>query len=312
MRVIIPHNITDAMLLMSSVPEPDTGEPAAYNPATTYSLGQTVFVAATHKIYESLVNSNLNNYPPDEPQGDADNPPTKWLEIKSTNKWDIFDYARNTKTTSNSPYIFTLQAGVRSDSIALLGLEADSAMIEVLVGTEVKYTRTINLSTRVVTNWYEYFFANFGQLPSLVLFDLPVYSQAIIRVTLSGIAPTVKLGACVIGRFEELGDPQYGASLDSINYSKIENTFDGRTQLLKRNNVPETTQDLFSSVSRINKIRDVRDALNATPAVWVGITDPENAYYESFIILGIYTQMSIKAFGANEVQTNLTIREIIK
>lgn len=313
MRVIIPHSISDAALIASSVPEPDAGEPAAYNAGSTYSLGQTCYVAATHKIYESLINSNLGNYPPDEPQGDANNDPTKWKEIKSTNKWDIFDYARNTKTTAPEPYTFSLQTGVRSDSIALLGLEADSANIEVLLGAEIKYTRTINLSTRIVTNWYEYFFSDFGQLPSLVLFDLPVYSQAIIRVTLNAISGNVKLGACVIGRYEELGSPQYGASLNAINYSKIEVNFDGTTQLLKRNTVPEISQELYADVSRVNKIREVRDKLPATPAVWIGITDTENAYYESFIILGIYTkQFEIQAFSATEVKTNLTIAEIIK
>ena len=57
LKVIPPVTITDSILLSSSVPETDY---AAWNSGTTYSIGNRVILTSTHKIYESLQNSNLN------------------------------------------------------------------------------------------------------------------------------------------------------------------------------------------------------------------------------------------------------------
>lgn len=314
MIVIDPHPISDAMFVASSVPEPDTsaGETTAHNMATTYALGATVYVAAMHKVYESLINSNIGHYPPDEIQGDADNPPTKWQELKSTNKWDILDYARNTTTITTSPYTFSLKPNKRFNSMALLGLEADAAIIEVVVDGQVKYSETVNLSTRVVNNWFNYFFAEFGRKSSLVRFNLPTWTQAQINITLLSNDGIVKLGAAILGTSEYIGDAQYGAVRDAINYSKITNSFDGKTQLLKRNSVPQITAKLFAPKSLSNKLLAIANKLNASPAVYVGVENSDDVFFESFLMLGVYTQFPIQAYGPNEIQIDLTIKEIIR
>ena len=68
MRVIRPVIITDAMLISSTVAEPDVApdaaaDPAAYSAGTTYALADRASLAATHRIYESLQAGNTGNSP---------------------------------------------------------------------------------------------------------------------------------------------------------------------------------------------------------------------------------------------------------
>lgn len=83
MDFIKPIKITDNELISSTIPETDYVEWAS---GTTYSAGTRVIVTAQgiHKVYESLVGSNLGNYPPTDIT-------SKWLEIGATNRWKAFD-----------------------------------------------------------------------------------------------------------------------------------------------------------------------------------------------------------------------------
>jgi len=86
MYVIEPVTVTDTILTSSDIVEDDYAE---YNAGTTYGDGNTIMVTDTgiHKIYESLLASNLNHYPPDNLTGVT----PWWLEISATNKWKAFD-----------------------------------------------------------------------------------------------------------------------------------------------------------------------------------------------------------------------------
>lgn len=306
--VITPVTITDAMLTSSSVPEPDTGE-TAWAVGTTYALAARAY--KNHIMYESLIAGNLGNDPALETQNDPDNPPTKWLEVGRTNRWEMFNLTRNAQTVYASPHTVVITPGKRINSLGISGLEnVDNVSITVTSGATTVYSNTENLNTRDVTSYYDYCFAPFSTRPSFVKFDLPPYTDAVISVTLSATSGLVKCGAFVIGNSTNIGDVQYGAESDVLNFSRIDRAFDGTIQLLPRRSVPKTIQQVFADKSLVNKIRNLRTALNAVPAVWAGLDQTDDEYFEPLLIFGIYKRFSINLDHPTAIITSLEIEEL--
>jgi len=305
MRVIPPLEITDGRFTSSTIAEPDAGE-AAWVAATSYTVGQVVIRTATHRKYENLIAGV-----------DATNPesaPTRWLDVGPTNKWAMFDTLRNSATSKAATFTVVITPGQRVDSIALLGMAATSVVISMTSvggGGTVYNSGTINLNTREVLDWYDYFFDPFTTQPSLILFDLPPYSDGIITVTLSNSGGNAECGACVIGTNFYLGGVQYEAENDVLNFSSVTRDFAGGTAtMIQRRNVPKTIQSIFSDKARVNAIRDLRDELNAIPAVWSGLDDDTDEYFEALLILGFYKKFSINLRYPQHAIISLELEEI--
>ena len=309
-RVITPLTITDARLTSSSIAEPDAGE-AVWNIATGYTLGQRVYLASNHILYENVMaTTNTGNNPAVEVQNDPDNVPVKWLEIGRTNRWSMFNLLRTTQSVATSPMTVVLTPALRVDSIGLFGIDAGSVTVSMVSGVDTVYTATENLNTRQITDWFEYFFEPFSTKESFVRFDLPPITDAVTTVTLSSTTGTVKLGSLALGNQTSIGDVQYGASSDVINFSKISRAFDGTAQLLQRRSIPRNVTNIFADKSITDKLRLLRRELNAVPAVWAGIDQTDDDYFESLLILGIYTKFTINLDHPDATIVNLEIEEI--
>jgi hypothetical protein len=306
-RVITPLPIDDDVFVSSTIDEPDTGE-TAWDNTTSYSVGDVVYYT-NHKVYESLINSNLDNEPDLEIQNDPDQPPTNWLELGYTNRWKMFDLLRNVKSESTSPVEVVLAPGVRINSIGLFGLEADSVTIQMHVGSGEIYSYTETSRTRFVENWTQYFFDEFEPRPSLARFDLPMVSTATITVTLES-ASTVKLGSLVIGNNLIIGEVQYGAESDELNFSRIERAFDGTSLLLPRRSIPKIITRVFAEKSQIPAIRLLRQKLNAVPAVWAGLDQEDDEYFEPLLVLGVYKRFSFNLDYPDQAVIDLEVEEI--
>lgn len=282
----------------------DVGEVyAEYAGGTTYAAGDIVQVAATHLVYESLVGSNLGNAVTDA---------TKWLEIGPTNKWKMFDLLRNTQSTQPGAMTVVLTPGERINSLALFGLVANAVTITVtsVFGGGTVYTRTVDLNEREVFDWYDYFFADFSTQPTVVDFELPPYSDAVITVTITATSGNVSCGGLVIGNYVYLGTTKAAAESDVLNFSSVTRDDFGNSEMVQRRNVPKTNQDVVCDKSRVNSIRAVREALNAVPAVWSGLDDDSHGYFESLFILGYYRRFSINLAYAENAVISLELEEV--
>ena len=86
MKVIPPVDITDALLVGSTVPELDataTGDglgATIWAPGTTYAAGARVVRLQTHRVYESVDNGNLGNVP----ENTLGTTPAKWPRNNGT------------------------------------------------------------------------------------------------------------------------------------------------------------------------------------------------------------------------------------
>lgn len=273
-----------------------------YAGGTTYALADRVIDATNHLIYESLAGSNTGNALTDT---------TKWLLIGPTNKWALFDLLRNSATVVPLSMGFSITPGVRIDSITLAGLVGNFAAVSVTVDAVEVYYHNENLNTRRVNGWYEYFFIPFSTKESFSLFDLPPYANGIISVGITATSGNVECAACVVGSFVYIGDIQYSAVSDVLNFSSVTRDFAGGTAtMIQRRNVPKTIQELMVAKSLVNRVRDLRDSLNASPAVWAGIDDNDSDYFESILIIGFYKQFSINIAHPEHAVISLELEEI--
>lgn len=275
---------------------------AAYNGATTYALGDTCQDNTNHLIYESLEAGNVGNALTDT---------SKWLEIGKTNPWAMFDLLRNTATSQPGSITVVLTPGERVDSIALLGVVANSVSITITSDAVTVYTLSESLNTRESFGWYDYFFRPITTRPSLIRFDLPPYTNAVITVTLAADTGNAECGACVIGTSEYLGRVLAEAESDVLNFSSVTRNAFGDSQLVPRRNVPRTQQQIIADKSRVNRIRTLRDSLNATPAVWSGLDDLDSdGYFEAVLILGIYKRFTINLRHPQHAAISLELEEV--
>ena len=280
---------------------------AAYNAGTTYAIGDTV--SANHRVYESLTAGNLGNPLPVLPEKET----THWFDIGATNKYAGFDLSRNTQTVGASPQTFTVTPGQRINTIGLLGLVANQAVISatsVFGGGTVYGPVTIDLNTRQVLDGYDYAFEPFSTQPSIALFDIPPYSDIIVTVTLSSTSGNVKYGSAVFGTYVYLGNANYGALNSELNFSTVDRTIDGESILIPRRSVPQNKQDVTVPSHRANKVRSARTALNAKPALWTGIDDGTTEWFDALTILGVYTAFDITVDANDHGTIRLEIEEI--
>lgn len=303
MKVIPPITITAGMLTSSTATEP-SGSETAWVSAGTYAAGDLRIRTATHRIYECLVgHTGVTTLP----EVDA----TNWLDVGPTNKWAMFDTLRNSTTEVASPFTVVITPGMRVDSLALMGCVADSATITMTVSAVPVYTTTQSMLLYTPLDWYDYFFGTIGQKPSLVLFDLPPYSNGVITVTLTRASGNVECGALVLGTGVDIGTVLTQATSGALNFSTVTRDDFGNSTLVPRRTVPKTEQTLHATKAMVDVLRAVRTALNAVPAVWSGLDDAnEDGYFEALLILGIYKEFSITLDGSQYVRVNLQLEEI--
>jgi hypothetical protein len=167
-----------------------------------------------------------------------------------------------------------------------------------------------DLNTRQVADAYDYAFEPFSTDTARVVFDVPPISDVVITVTLSATAGNVKLGGIVVGTYIYIGEAQYEAGNDGLNFSTISRDLYGNATLVKRRTLPKTSQQLVLPSYRVNKAMAARVLLNATPALWTGLDDASEYYFDMLTILGVYKQFEIKARNMDKAVINLELEEI--
>ena len=208
MKVILPVELTDAMIVSSTVPEPDTanGE-AAFNPTTHsgvgYGTGAEV-VHTDHYVYQRLA--------PGGPGGPFP-PGTGWLRLRPTRRFAMFDGALGTRTTATGTLTVVLDAGACTGIFLgqLLGTQLVVQVHDTPGGTLV-YTRTISLELSHVGSWLEYFTAPFVQRSTVMLTDLPFYGTQRMTITITG-SGTVGCDLCVPGKVRTIGSTEIGVQV---------------------------------------------------------------------------------------------------
>lgn len=277
--------------------------------ANTFNVSATAGGAAINTsgsqsgVHTAIANPNIGN-PPAIDLG------TNWIDNGPTNAWAMFDLLRNTKTFQTSPLTVVLTAGVRYNSLALLGMTADSVTVTKTTAGVTVYSVTQSLSTREAVDWYGYFFNDFSTDPSFLKFDLPPFSDGVLTVTFTRASGLVSCGGLVIGNFVDLGLTQYEAESDRRNFSSINRDIFGNATLIQRRTVPQVNQTIWFDKTNTKTLLDLANLLNAVPAVWTSLDQDDLGYFEAFLILGVFLQFTLDASMPEKGKLTLRVEEI--
>lgn len=302
MRVIPPITITTALLTSSTAAEPGPGE-TAWNAATNYAIGQRAIRTTTHRVYEAAAAGIDAGLP--------ENTPARWTDVGPTNRFAMFDLARNSATVAPSSITVVITPGKRINAIAALGLVASNIDIMMTSGGLTVYSHSQSLTSRSTSGWYEYFYGEFGVNPSVIRFDIPAITNGVITVTLTATTGNVQCAALAVGTGVDIGKTLANPRNDALNFSRIERDAFGNSILRPRRTAPKTSQTMLIDKARVNKLIALRETLNAVPAIWSGADDQSSdGYFDALLILGIYKQFVFDLTHPEHAIVTLELEEI--
>ena len=298
MQIIKPVTVTDSILTSSNITEDDYAQWAV---GTTYNVGNKVIVLSTHRIYESLVGSNLGNDPTTDDG-------TNWLNIGATNRWKAFDQKIGDPVTNLNTIEYVLSdAASNVTSVALFGLEGISANVTVTDDTEGEvYNQTVSLiDNRNIVDWFTYFFEEQVQREQALFLDIPPYVGSDVGVTVTAATgETAELGQLVLGFLSNIGTTSYGTAISIEDFSRKETDAFGNFIVVERAFAQLADFDVQFETANARKIQRTLASLRATPVVYIG--SPDTAYGTT--IYGFYRRFDLTlegpslSFGAIEVE----------
>ena len=309
MNVVKPITIRAAQLTSSTVPYPDTGETAWSSAAVAYAVGATVSYTVDGLIRKfeckTAHTSNATNFPVPYPNETAN-----WLDLGAVNRYNMFHLERNTQTVANSPYVFEITPGDRFGALGFGGVEADSIRVEVYNGATQIYDTTRDMIDRSVASWYDFFYQPLRQVRSAAFFDLPVSTTYKAKVTMTKASGQVKCGLFVAGMPLEIGDTEYRAGARILNFSEISRDVFGEAKITKRRSIPKTVQNVIIKKERLNAVIEIFNDLNAEVALWSGLSNPLDAFFDGLFIIGFYKDIDFSIDNAAEASAGIELEQI--
>lgn len=296
MRIIKPIDITEALLVSSSVAEDDY---AAWSAATAFALGDRCIRA--HRIYEALIaNTNV------DPAGTATDPLT-WLDLGATNRWRMFDDRIGSRTEQAGSIAVALQPGAVINALALFNLQGRSATVVMTDPTDGEvYRREVSLVDAGVGGWYDYFFAPIGRRTDVVLLDLPAYGTAELSVTIDHAGDTAACGHMVVGAQAQIGVALYGTGVGITDYSKKDIDGFGNPVVVERAFSKRAEFDIYLDTPQVGAVQRLLANIRARPVVWIG-----NASYEATVLFGFFKDFSISISGPVVSDGTITVEGLV-
>lgn len=229
MKVVPPIDISTSIITAHNVPlspNPVGSATTAYTIASKVTIGQY--------DYEALVANTNRNQETDTAT------PSAWLNLDPSNRWAMFNnrsgktWLIGTKTTNPNTIDITFTPGRAINSIGLVGVVADKVTVQMIVGGVVIDTRELVMSSKVASNWYEYFYGDFVTRSNLAYTDLPSYSNASIRAIVDNTGEVAEVGMMILGQQNNIGWAIRGTSVGLESYSISDVNYFGNVTQLER------------------------------------------------------------------------------
>ena len=288
MDIIKPVTVTNDILTSSNVTEDDYSEWAS---GTTYDDGDNVIViGTTHKVYESLVDSNLGNDPTTDDG-------TNWLELSATNRWKAFDQ----KIADQVSNLNTIEYQFNDDSsnitaVSLFGLSGNSVNVTVTDATDGEvYNEDFSLLDNAeIVDWFTYFFAEQGTKTEALFTGIPPYIDSDVEVTITAeTGENAKVGQIVLGFLSNFGLTTYGTSVGIEDYSRKETDAFGNFVITERAFAKLVDYDVRLETGKARTVQNTLANFRATPIVYIGSEDEAFAT----IVYGFYRRFDITLEG---------------
>lgn len=307
MKMLIPVDIDPATGMTSStVPETDY---AVWVATTSYTVGDRVIRTQTHMIYES-VTGGVSATPPESALGGVT---PQWIEVRSTNRWSMFNDRLTEPTTSASDITVIVKPGP-IDGIALMGVVGESLTVEITdnATSVVIFTETTELESSYIADIYDWFFTEPEYNKDTIVFQgLPIgFADVSVSITITATPDSVaSCGACKMGRIESIGDTQYGATAEIIDYSVESIDRFGYMEIVERGFTKSINFKTIVDNALFNKIFKAVSARRARPTVYI-TTDAEGL--EQLIVYGLFYSFSLDVQYIHNSYCTMTVHGMVQ
>ncbi len=268
MKLINPAPVTATTLLASNVAVDDGPEWVA----GTYATGDKV-VRDRH-LYESAADGNTAT------PGAETTATLKWLDLGPVNRWRMFDKRKGSVwqigTFTEAPEVIdvTIRPGQVVNALGLVGVAATSVRVVMTDPAEgVVYDRSLSLIDATAANWYEYFFKPIERRDSAVLFDLPAYGTADVRVIVSAPGASARVGTLILGQAVTLGEAEYPLTFGGDSYSTTRLDAFGNAEIVPRPSRDAVTFTFYTAETQSGGVRRLLRKLKDTQTLYVGRED---------------------------------------
>lgn len=281
LAILRPTTVTEAVLTGSTVAEDPTPE---WSPVEVYALDARVHLPAVHRVYQSLVGSNVGNNPLSSP--------AQWVDVGPTNRWAMFDGALGIASEQVGSIEVSLRPGP-ADAVVVLGVQASLLRVRLYdsVGGDLVLTREVSMRAGAVSDWWEWTMAPYEFRQQAAVVELPAYLDPVLVITLVGVGDApARCGELLVGSSTDLGEVQFGATLGIADYSRKETDEFGVTTLVKRANAKKLSAQLRMDALRLSKTYEFLASIQATPIVV--LTDPSEDY-DALTLYGFVSDFSI-------------------
>lgn len=294
MRVLIPVDITEDMLLSSTVPEADA---PAWSAGTTYALGARVMRA--HRVWESAQAGNLAKDP-------TVSGPAWWADLGPTNRWAAFDEKPSTTTTGTTSISWTLRPGVWTSDLALISAVGSSARVRVFEvdGVTVIYDQTKSLPGISRVSFAAWFFRDRLSIDGDLVFEgLPRRLTGSIEITLMG--GDLSLGALKLGVLHTIGQTLAGATSDIQDYSRVDTDTFGNTSITRRARARKNSFQVLVLNEDLPRVRALRERISGLGCVFIGAGAEDMR--SALLVYGLAGRMPLDVRGLSHSTYSLDV-----
>lgn len=203
----LPTKINDANIVENNLIDEVLPQ---FNLTTTYGLGVKVAIDQVdmHYVYESLKSGNLGN----DPRKDDLLKPLNWLRVSSTNKYKMFDSVLLSQAEANDFIDVTFKDLKAINAIWIGNVFADSVEITITQSGSVIFFKSYSLiRSGKIQSHFSWYFDERNQKSSLLIDDIPISYNAVLRVKIIGDGLKVKCGSIAPGTIRYFGEVEYGA-----------------------------------------------------------------------------------------------------
>lgn len=300
MRFIRPIAVVDG-IFTSNVPEPDPSVGEIEWTTGTYTTGTQRVVSADHKVYEVVADPSTSESP-------AGGNSSDWVEVKSTNRYRMFDGVIGAKTEYPSSIEFSFTPNLLFNGFSAFGLVGQSAIVEMNDPSEgLVYSKQVDLRDEsAVVDFYEYFFEPIVQVDNFTLTDLPAYTTATVSITVTA-EDTAEIGEVAIGKQILIGEGLYGSSYESKNFSEISRDDFGFLTITKRDSISLLSYNVLIDKSDFPYVKNQLVFTESTPVVWIGTDDLS----DGTVVYGISRKSTINFSSPQKYDCTIKVEGLI-
>lgn len=267
-------------------------------PISTTGAGTGTHTAtvSSHKLYESVVASNVGNTPHKSPD--------HWIEIGQTNRWKCLDTSTASQTFNADSVTYVLQTKGRVDAVYAGNIDATDITITAREsgGGAIVYGPVTYTLRKYVATFWDWCFSEIEFRSEFVDINLPPYADMEITITLTRTGSTVKVGTLLLGLSKTLGTSLTGMTFSINDYSVKTSDEWGNYTFTERPFSKRGTFQVKVDAELVDMVGSELAKVRATPVVFVGTET-----YAQAIIFGKFNSYSITVVYDTYSMCNLEI-----